>query len=215
MIGLDFREINGIKLKEFEIILITSGAKHVEQCRFEIFLQHAKQGKSSIPVISGLYSEGRQPYLRNWMDMDYFPAVEFKGGKKADLHGTETEKSLFRLLGRIIEPNGSMMVSYELFSGEHQLHRETRKMLEKQTPPILTPIGQLLLEAGCWSNIRDWYIPEGGKEGNKKLQGWKPLNYGVRKKRRKEAVREVEAYAKKVGNEVSIDLTKFMGAIDL
>jgi hypothetical protein len=64
-------------------------------------------------------------------------------------------------------PGGSLMVAYE---GD-----ETERALRRKVPPAATPVGLAMLRAGCrW--FKDWYYPEGGREGGTKLQATVPLD---------------------------------------
>lgn len=68
-------------------------------------------------------------------------------------------------------PGGSLMVAYE---GD-----ETERALRRKVPPAATPLGLAMLRAGCrW--FKDWYYPEGGREGGTKLQATVPLDEGRR-----------------------------------
>lgn len=52
---------------------------------------------------------------------------------------------------------------------------DTERALRHWVPPAATPLGLALLQAGCrW--FKDWYFPEGGREGGTKLQGALPLD---------------------------------------
>ena len=58
------------------------------------------------------------------------------------------------------------MVEYE-----KELWRTTQTGLLAGIPPLATPLGALLFEVGCGDSFKDWYFPEGGQEGGRKLQG--------------------------------------------
>jgi hypothetical protein len=59
------------------------------------------------------------------------------------------------------------MVAYE--------RDETERALRRKVPPPATPVGLAMLRAGCrW--FKDWYYPEGGREGGTKLQATLPLD---------------------------------------
>jgi hypothetical protein len=58
------------------------------------------------------------------------------------------------------------MVDYET-----NLWRTTQVGLLAGIPPLATPLGALLFEVGCGDSFKDWYFPEGGQEGGRKLQG--------------------------------------------
>ena len=65
---------------------------------------------------------------------------------------------------------------------------DTERALRRRVPPAATPLGLALLRAGCrW--FKDWYFPEGGREGGTKLQGTLPLN----EQRRNQAEAELAA----------------------
>ncbi|MCZ7525011.1 MAG: DUF1122 family protein [Acidimicrobiia bacterium] len=74
-------------------------------------------------------------------------------------------------------PGSSIMVAYDA--------DDTERALRRKVPPAATPLGLALLRAGCrW--FKDWYYPEGGREGGTKLQGTLPLD--AERRRRSEAV---------------------------
>jgi hypothetical protein len=59
------------------------------------------------------------------------------------------------------------MVAYDGDDTEHALRRGV--------PPAATPVGLVLLDAGCrW--FKDWYFAEGGREGGTKLQATVPVD---------------------------------------
>ena len=63
------------------------------------------------------------------------------------------------------------MVEYE-----SKLWRTTQLGLLAGIPPLATPLGALLFDIGCGNSFKDWYFPEGGQEGGRKLQGNKALD---------------------------------------
>ena len=71
-------------------------------------------------------------------------------------------------------------------------HEATARMLTLGYPPVTTPLGYRLFQAGVRS-YRDWYIPEGGREGPRKLQGFKPLNEEIAREKTAALLAEVEA----------------------
>jgi hypothetical protein len=91
-----------------------------------------------------------------------------------------TEPAILPEVARSLGPGASMMVGYE---GD-----DTERALRRRVPPAATPLGLALLRAGCrW--FKDWYYPEGGREGGTKLQGTLPLN----EQRRYQAEQELAA----------------------
>jgi hypothetical protein len=86
---------------------------------------------------------------------------------------------------RQLGPGGSLMVAYE---GD-----ETERALRRKVPPAATPAGLAMLRAGCrW--FKDWYYPEGGREGGTKLQATLPLNDERRRNSERALVEELEDF---------------------
>lgn len=91
-----------------------------------------------------------------------------------------TEPAILPEIARELGPGASVMVRYE---GD-----DTQRALRGRVPAAATPLGLALLRAGCrW--FKDWYYPEGGREGGTKLQGTLPLD----EQRRRQAERELAA----------------------
>jgi hypothetical protein len=72
--------------------------------------------------------------------------------------------------------------------------RETRIGLGARIPLLTTPVGFLLLRAGCWSGLRDWHFPEGGREGPRKLQGNKAPDAAHARERAAEIAQELGSF---------------------
>lgn len=102
------------------------------------------------PAAAGLWFAGRaESGIRAWADL----VVQDPG--------------ILPDVARELGPGGSIMVAYE---GD-----ETQRALRRRVPPAATPLGLELLRAGCrW--FKDWYYPEGGREGGTKLQGTVPVD---------------------------------------
>jgi len=147
---------------------------------FQAFLQLADGRLSGEPLLLGLHNSGPYPAY-NWIDLiRYESTAAFAGDERLDLAARRLDQRLFRLLGQLIPPGGHLMVEYE---SEGQ--RLTQRMLTLGVPPVATPLGYLFFVSGCGASFRDWYISEGGREGPRKLQCFKPLNeeYAARKAR--------------------------------
>lgn len=88
-------------------------------------------------------------------------------------------------VARALGPGGSVMVAYEA--------DPTEMALKRKVPPPATPLGLELVGAGCrW--FKDWYYPEGGREGGTKLQGTIPLDDEHRRRRSRERAAELHAF---------------------
>jgi hypothetical protein len=135
---------------------------------FQPFLRLADGRLSQGAFLLGLHNSGHFPAY-NWIDVArYDGAASFTDRADIALAGAP-ERHLFRLLGGLIPPGGHLMVEYE---SAHA--RTTEQMLSLGLPPVATPLGYLMFLAGCGLSFRDWYISEGGREGPRRLQGYKP-----------------------------------------
>jgi len=153
-------------------LLVLLGPKNaVGAVYFQAFLRLADGRLSGEPLLLGLHNSGRYPAY-NWIDViRYEESATFESTERLDLAAGGLDRRLFRLLGQLIPPGGHLMVEYE---SEGQ--RPTERMLTLGVPPVATPLGYLLFLSGCGASFRDWYISEGGREGPRKLQGFKPLD---------------------------------------
>jgi len=150
-------------------LLVLLGPKSSAGARYFQLLLHLPDGRLSHPFLLGLHNSGLFPAY-NWIDVArYDGAASFANGEDVALTGTP-ERRLFRLLGGLVPPGGHLMLEYE---SDHA--RSTERMLSLGLPPVATPIGYLLFVAGC-ASFRDWYISEGGREGPRRLQGFKPTD---------------------------------------
>ncbi len=92
---------------------------------------------------------------------------------------------LVAALADLLPPGGRLMVLY----GDD----ETERGLKRRFPPVVTPIGKALFDAGCtW--FKDWYYPEGWMEGEFKLQGNKPVSDNSRSAQLAEVRKRVEEW---------------------
>ncbi len=125
------------------------------------------------PAAHGLWFAGRPAAgLRRWADL------------------VVTDLSVLREIARDLGPGASLMVAYE---GD-----DTERALRRRVPAAATPLGLAMLAAGVrW--FKDWYYPEGGREGGTKLQGTLPLNDQRRSKAEAELADELEAFLQREG----------------
>ena len=167
--------LDGKKVGRFTLRVDSRRKLKSELYFFSIFLEKRSGARSVSPICGGVYSAGI-PYekIKPWIDCDYLERVKFPDKSAADLARARLSKKFFSMLGAVIPAGGSLMVGYGEFFGETRLHKSTARMLNRGVSPKRTPIGKLLIAAGCASGMRDWYFPEGGREGHMKLQGFKP-----------------------------------------
>lgn len=176
--------------------IVLKQLKEIEHSYFQIFLLDRYGKKSKQPVFEGIYSLGIKPLnIHGWIDGYYYEKIQFQ---KTSLHLSEKEldSNLFKKLGSTIKSGWSLMVAYEMFWGKEKTLIETSKGLNLGIPPIATPLGYLLFNAGCLK-IKDWYFPEGGHEGMQKLEGMKPGDREHAKKMIMESTRELRIFLKR------------------
>lgn len=146
------------RLKDLESIPFagTTGTVEIRPGRFREEAVFAFRWKGEL-VASGLAFAGRGS-IRPWLDFDFFPPGEWS---------REDWRSFFRFCAEAVGEGGRVMVGYEALP-------DTLQALQRGVPPVITPLGEILAEAGFWA-FKDWYYPEGWAEGGRKLQAERPL----------------------------------------
>ena len=135
---------------------------------FALLFANAEGRASREPVLSGLHHQGPLPSY-NWIEVaETNQHVRLPGDDAIDL-GPDGLEQLLRLLLAMLPPGGHLMVEYD--SGQRA---ETAQALAHGVPPIATPLGELLFRVGFAAHFKDWQIAEGGSEGPRKLQAYKP-----------------------------------------
>lgn len=139
---------------------------------FLIVLKNREGSRGQPALITGLYNKGVYP-AQNWVEVIRAPdRLYFLS--QAELKGKDLEniqKAVFSWLAGLLPAGGHIMHEYD--SGEQA---ETASLLNINTPPVITPLGWQLYTAGFDAGFKDWYFAEGGNEGPRKLQAYKPLN---------------------------------------
>ena len=154
---------------------------------FRCYLDTA-EGPTTVPVVFGLQNDGAYPGF-NWVEvLDYFASVPLVGGGTFEVTA-EVERALFERLASLVPPGCHFMAEYD--SGARSL---TARALSARVPPVATPLGALLFEVGCGVAFRDWYISEGGREGPRKLQGFRALDDDHARTRGLEAADALDAF---------------------
>lgn len=112
--------------------------------------------------VEALFNDGHYPG-QNWIeviDLDLPPGVDHQPGWEPRL------VPYLAPMAAVIPCGGHLMVEYE-----KTMWSETQLGLLAGIPPLATPMGALLHRLGCGDSYKDWYFPEGGQEGGRKLQG--------------------------------------------
>lgn len=169
-----------------------------DQVNFALHLANNRGSSTDVPVFRGLYNAGRPSiFVPAWIDGEFVENAQIEG-ERVELSAGITPNTLAEFiaerLGILIPPGGRLWIAYEAFEGDGDLARETRAALEARVPLVTTPIGLLLFRAGCWAGLRDWDIPEGGREGPRKLQGNKPINASHARQRAEEVLASLDEF---------------------
>lgn len=182
--------------EDFRVKVDVYPARFAEQVHFALRLTDHHSGfTSSDPTFSGLFSKGRPSQaIQGWIDGDYFDTASFPGSARFFLSERGLDIRFFKMLGGLVPPGGSLMVSYSLFSKESKIHRNTKSGLDRGCPPVVTPLGFLLFTAGCGMGFKDWYFAEGGREGPEKLQGYKPIDSKAAKAKAEQLLLDLKAF---------------------
>lgn len=163
------RRLNGLRLH------ITLGPKNPYGAQyFYIYANDDKGRLSHQPIITGLYDSGSEPAY-NWIEIVISSTVVIfnssDSSKDRVLMSRDTYRRILRLLSSLLPPGSHFMVEYD-----SPQWLTTRQALAIGVPPIATPLGSLLYDAGCGVRVKDWDLAEGGREGWRKLWGYKALD---------------------------------------
>ncbi len=177
--------LQGLSLGPYRLLALLGPKNNVGARYLQLFLVDSAGRMSEEPVAFGLHNSGRYPGY-NWAEVIRYEPSPLVGDETADLRGEGLEEPLFRALSGLVPPGGHIMVEYE-----SPAQKESERILGLDYPPVTSPLGYLLFRVGCRS-FRDWYISEGGREGPRKLQGFKPLNEALAEERTQALRRQVE-----------------------
>ncbi|MDZ4277565.1 MAG: DUF1122 family protein [Dehalococcoidia bacterium] len=180
---LDGRDLAGAKVRVWLGPTSRFGARY-----FVLLLEAADGALSEEPVLSGLQHSGPLPSY-NWIEVaETRERVALPGAGQIEL-GEDGIQLLFSLLYQTLPPGGHLMVEYD-----SEQRAETAVALARGVPPVATPLGELLLRIGFGAHFKDWQIAEGGSEGPRKLQAYKPPSDADAARWRREAAQTLEAY---------------------
>lgn len=161
---------------------------HVGSTYFRVYLVTETFGAVVEPLIFGLQNSGPYPGY-NWLEViEWRDVLPLSDGRTVEVPAG-IERQVFRRLGELVPAGGHLMVEYD--SPGRVI---TAKALYLKVPPAATPLGALLAAAGCGDAFRDWYISEGGREGPRKLQGFRALDAGHARRRGLEQLVALDAF---------------------
>ncbi len=171
--------LDALALGDCRTICLLGPKNAVGSRYFQLFLADSAGQLAKGALALGLHNSGPYPGF-NWIEMIQYneqptftpesdpPLPRTGEGQGARVSGLD--EALFEALSSLVPAGGHLMVEYDSPS-----HRATERILTLRYPAAASPIGSRLFAVGVRS-YRDWYISEGGREGPRKLQGFKPLN---------------------------------------
>jgi hypothetical protein len=157
---------------------------------FQLWLSAAAGRLADEALALGLHNSGSFPAF-NWIELAQYRAVQRFEDATLDLATEGLDLELFGLLSPFAPAGGHMMVEYDSPS-----QRISERLLTLGYPQVTSPLGYLMFQVGCRS-YRDWYISEGGREGPRKLQGFKPLNQEIRREKEQRLRQELAEFLSK------------------
>ncbi|HEV1997528.1 MAG TPA: DUF1122 family protein, partial [Candidatus Dormibacteraeota bacterium] len=120
------------------------------------------EAERQVRFVEALYNDGPYPG-HNWVEIFDMELPEPLRGRE---HFAPDLEPYLRPVADAIPAGGHMMAEYEKLDWH-----TTQRGLLAGIPPIATPLGALLFALGVGDSFKDWYFPEGGMEGSRKLQG--------------------------------------------
>ena len=161
---------------------------NVGSTAFRLYLRSEELGRTLEPVVIGLQNSGPYPGW-NWIEvLRWSDTLAVESGQTVSVP-PGIELRIFERLADLVPPGGHLMAEYETPS-----RWVTAAALAARVPPAATPLGRLLTRVGVGVAFKDWYIPEGGREGPRKLQGFRALNAEHARTRGLETIAALEAF---------------------
>ncbi|MCO6042124.1 DUF1122 family protein [Thermococcus alcaliphilus] len=153
--------LSGIKVGEFEIYAEKYPGRFPNEALLEIFIE---KGSLRDHLLYARIYFGRR-YYSSWVEVSSINPTPNVG---LLYFNSPVEETLLELFASHLKPGEHIFVSYVE-------DLETKRALYFGAPAPTTRLGFKLFNLGfTW--FKDWYFPEGFKEGGEKLQAEKPLN---------------------------------------
>jgi hypothetical protein len=178
--------LDGLALGDLRLVVLLGPRNAVGSRYFQLFAAGADGRLADEALALGLHNSGPFPAY-NWVELTQFRETLALGGQAISLWDTGLALDLFRAVSGLVPAGGHIMAEYD-----SPTHRATERILTLRYPPAATPSGYAMFEAGARS-YRDWYISEGGREGPRKLQGFKPWNDDIAREKTAALRSEIEA----------------------
>ena len=211
-VGLDpkLTALQNRPLGPFSLHIQYGARSRVGHFDVDIFLKDSKGRLSCEPIVTGIYSKGNpKGKIFGWLDIHYLDRFAFDNGDAGVLSEQEgLTEELFGMLGHCIPPGGMIMCSYitdVVWGIESPLHEATRRCIALNSlgiPPAATPIGRLLVAAGCCNIKGEAY----DVQGSSRLAGEKALDGEYEKRFRQRLIEQLEEYVGRKPNPEYKDL---------
>ncbi|MBI4287351.1 MAG: DUF1122 family protein [Chloroflexi bacterium] len=184
--------LNGRKVNGFRLHLVWGPESAYGAQYFHLFIRDGRGRRSVQPVVTGLFNSGSEPAY-NWIEIvisiGRVTIDPGEGGQESVQISDPMYRHLFRLLCRLLPPGGHFMIEYD-----SPRWLTTRQSLAAGIPPLATPLGSLLFDAGCGVYIKDWDLAEGGREGWRKLLCYNAWDESHARARAADNIRELRDY---------------------
>ena len=169
-----------------------------------LFLTNNKGQRTCEPLITGIYSTGNpNSRIFSWLDIHYLDWFTFDNGDDGVLSEIEDlSGALFRMIGGFIPPGGMIICSYisdvawGIKSPIHEITRQCLGLNSLKIPPAATPIGRLLVAAGCCNIKAGAY----DVQGSSRLAGEKALDGEYEKHFTQRLIEQLEEYLRREPN---------------
>lgn len=181
-------ELHGRALRDVRLSVVYGARNQIGARAYQVFGEVAG-ARSLTPILQGLANRHPAYPAANWVEVAITRlSPEWPAGVRGSLRADD-ETRLIGWLSALVPPGGHLMIEYDSPD-----HRETARRLAAGTPAAATPLGLQMLLGGCGVAFKDWYISEGGREGPRKLQGFKPLHGEHARTRARESIAALEAF---------------------
>lgn len=181
--------IDGAAVGEGVTLAVEIGPPNVAGvARFRAFLASSELGRTAAPVLRGLQHTGPHA-AQQWVEViDFNARIPLGDGRHVDVpEGIDLR--IHARLAELVPAGGHLMVEYE-----SEARSVTARALAAGVPPAATPLGGIMFAAGCGTAFRDRYSAGGGREGRRKLQGFRAVDHEHEHRRGLEMLAELERF---------------------
>lgn len=172
------------------VTLVVETAPHprADVTAFRAFLDSAELGTTRTPVLRGL-----APSLQVGDGLPWLAVTDFAASLTVEQGQVEVPEGIdvliVQTLAGVVRAGGYLSFEYD---SEHR--RATARALAQGVPPVATPLGGMMLSAGCGVAIIDRYTGDGGVDGPRSLQGFRAADVEHELRRAPETLATLERF---------------------